>query len=194
MEKALLIQTLNALGPILPEEEKLVRSLFTGIRIPAKTFLVQEGEVCHSVYFVVKGCARIGINAINGDDISCYFADEGGWIGIYESFLTGEPAKYFVQTIEDCELLVIDRMGLETLFTDTKNGNLLGRRLAEGLLVSTVNRLTDFYLYTPEERFQHFVDQFPRLAGRLPQNHLASYIGVKPQSLSRIKKRIFSAT
>jgi len=188
----MLIGVLKHFADFDGEEEKLIRSLFNTIQIPAKTFLVQAGEINHSLYFINKGCARIGFNSRTGEEISCYFAQETEWISIYESFLTNSPTEYFIQTLEDCELLVSDRLGVETLFSQVRNGNLIGRKLTEGVFIQTVDRLTDFYMYTPEERFQRFIQAQPKLANRIPQGYLASYIGVKPQSLSRIKKRILA--
>lgn len=193
MGKDQLIAFFNSIVTLKDEDEALIRSLMTTIRVPARSYLFQEGEVNHSIYFVVKGCARIGFNHSNGEDISCYFAQENEWISVYESFLTGEPAEYFIQTIEDCELLVADRMGVEAIFTKVSMGNVIGRKMTEALFISTIQRLTDFYKYTPEERFQRFIEAYPKLANRIPQQCVASYIGVKPQSLSRIKKRVFSA-
>ncbi len=193
MGKDQLIAFFKSLVTLNAEDEALIRSLLTGIRVPARSYLIQEGEVSHSLYFVVKGCARIGINCPTGQDISCYFAQENDWIGIYESFLTGDPSEYFIQTLEDCELLVADRMGVETIFNKVSEGSMIARRMTEALFLQTIQRLTDFYKFTPEERFQKFIGQYPLLANRIPQQCLASYIGVKPQSLSRIKKRVFSA-
>jgi CRP-like cAMP-binding protein len=191
--KDLLISALRAIVPIAPAEEELVRASVTTVHYPSRSMMLQEGEISQCLYFVVKGCARCAINCPTGEDISCYFASEGEWIGVYESFLTGEPSQYFMQALEDCEFLMVDRMGMETLFNRLRNGQMLGRRLAEGLFVNTIERLTDFYRYTPEERFRKFLEEQPHLANRIPQNCLASYIGVKPQSLSRIKRRLQSA-
>ncbi len=193
MGKEQLVSFFAAIAPLSEEDQILVRSQFTQLKVPAKTLLVREGEVNHSVYFLISGCARLGINCPTGEDISCYFAQENQWIGVYESFLTGKPSEYFTQALEPCEFLVIDRMGMETIYQQTTNGNLIGRKFAEGLFMETVQRLTDFYKYTPEERFQLFIDRYPGLANRIPQQHLASFIEVKPQSLSRIKKRVFAA-
>lgn len=192
MSKEMLISVFKHFADFDAAEETLVKSLFTTIHVPAKSFLLQAGEVSHSLYFMVKGCARIGIDTPHGEDISCYFAQEMGWIAVYESFLTSTPSKYFIQTLEDCEMLVSDRLGVDTLFSKVRQGNLIGRKLTEGLFLQTVDRLTDFYVYTPEERFQRFLEAHPKLASRIPQSCVASYIGVKPQSLSRIKKRIYS--
>lgn len=190
MSKESLIDALKAIVPISEEETNWIRQNFSKVHFPARSILVSEGEVNKTLYFVVKGCARIGINCPNGEDISCYFAQEGEWISIHESFLSGQPSEYFIQTLEDCELLAIDRMGVEEMYNHLEHGNLMGRRLMEGLFISTVQRLTDFYKLNPEQRFQNFLVQHPNLANRIPQNCLASYIGVKPQSLSRIKRRM----
>lgn len=193
MSKESLIQTLRAIVPVSDDEAAWVRQNFSVMRFPARSILVNEGEVNKNLFFVVKGCARIGINCPGGEDITCYFAQEGGWISIHESFLSGQPSEYFIQTLEDCELLSIDRMGVEEMYRRLENGNLMGRRLMEGLFFAMVQRLTDFYKLSPEERFQNFLVKHPRLATRIPQSCLASYIGIKPQSLSRIKKRMMEA-
>lgn len=190
MSKEALLETLKQFGPLRPQDEDVVKSLFTSLSVPEKTFLLQEGEVSHTMYFVVKGVARILINSSEGEEITCYIAQEGDFIVVYESFVSGEPSRYFIQTLEPCDLLKADRMGFEHFYQKVPAGNLIGRKLMEYAFMDTVNHLTEFYKFTPEERFQNFLLRYPQLANRIPQSCLASFIGVKPQSLSRIKKRI----
>jgi CRP-like cAMP-binding protein len=190
MQKDSLIELFQQLAPVPDADLPAIRARFAALRVPARAYLMQAGEVAQQCYFVVKGCVRVSIQNREGEDISCYFAAEGMFVSNYESFLTGEPSLYGLQALEPCELLAIDRLGLEELYNNTAYGERIGRRMAELLFVDTMRRLTSFYTQTPEERYLAFLAATPQLLNRLPQHYIASYIGVRPQSLSRIKRRV----
>lgn len=192
MEKEGLIAAFRQLAPISEADAEFLRSRFWGLATPAKHYLVQPGEICQQVFYVVKGCVRVAIMDRNGDDITCYFAAEGQFVSNYESFLTGKPSNYALHCLEACELLAIDRQGIQELYARTEQGDRIGRRIAEHLFIDTLERLTSFYSETPEDRYQHFMRQYPHLVQRIPQHYIATYIGVRPQSLSRIKRRALS--
>lgn len=189
MDKSGVVTMFRRLAPVSPAEEQFIMERFSGLSVPAKSHLSREGEVAKEVYFVVKGCVRVYIPTEDGKDITCYFAAEGEFASNYESFVSGKPSDYAVQALEDCELLAIDRMGMQELYTHTTNGERIGRLIAEYLFVETMNRLTSFYKETPEDRYRQFMQERPHLIHRLPQHYIAEYIGVRPQSLSRIKRR-----
>lgn len=190
MQKDSLIAFFRALVPMPEADEAEVRARFTALQVPARAYLTQAGEVAQQCYFVVKGCVRVSVQNLEGEDISCYFAAEGMFVSNYESFLTGAPSAYGLQALEPCELLAIDRLGLEELYRNTTYGERIGRRMAELLFIDTMQRLTSFYMQTPEERYLAFLAATPQLLNRIPQHYIASYIGVRPQSLSRIKRRV----
>lgn len=189
MDKSGVITFFRQLAPISPAEEQFILERFSGLSVPARSYLSREGEVAKEVYFVVKGCVRVFIPTEDGRDITCYFAAEGEFVSNYESFVSGLASPYAIQALEDCELLAIDRMGLQELYSQTSNGERIGRLIAERLFVETMNRLTSFYMETPEDRYRQFMDERPQLIHRIPQHYIAEYIGVRPQSLSRIKRR-----
>ena len=190
MQKDGLIDLFRQLAPMTEADEAIVRARFAAMHVPARAFLMQAGEVAQQCYFVVKGCVRISILNREGEDISCYFATEGMFIANYESFLTGEPSLYALQAIEPCELLAVDRLGMDELYRSTTSGERIGRRLAEWFFIDLIQRLTSFYTQTPEERYLAFLAAAPQLLNRIPQHYIASHIGVRPQSLSRIKRRV----
>lgn len=189
MQKDGLVAFFRALVPISSEDETKIRTNFSGLTVPARTYLAQPGEVSQLVYFVVKGCVRVAIENQAGEDITCYFAAEGKFVCNYESFITGLPSAYSLQALEHSELLAIDRRGLEQLYQQTTHGERIGRLIAEHLFIDTLQRLTSFYSETPEQRYLKFLQDFPQLVARIPQHYIAAYIGVRPQSLSRIKRR-----
>lgn len=192
MEKEGLIAAFRQFAPISEADADFLRARFWGLTAPAKHCLVQPDEICQHVFYVVKGCVRVAIMDRSGDDITCYFAAEGQFVSNYESFLTGKPSKYALHCLEACELLAIDRQGIQELYTRTSQGERIGRMIAEHLFIDTVERLTSFYSETPEDRYQQFLREYPHLVQRIPQHYIAAYIGVRPQSLSRIKRRALS--
>jgi CRP-like cAMP-binding protein len=189
MEKDALIRTFRNLAPLGPKDEEYIRARFTHFSVQARTYLMQAGEVAQQVYFINKGCVRVAIENKDGEDVSCHFAMEHDFVANYESFITGLPSNYALQALEPCELLAIDRRGLQEIYALTQYGERIGRLLAEGLFIDTLNRLTSFYMDTPEKRYAQFGQRYSALMTRLPQHYIASYIGVRPQSLSRIKRR-----
>lgn len=189
MDKEGLIAAFRQFAVISEADSDFIKARSWRLTAPARHYLVQANEVSQHVFYVVKGCVRVAIQDRSGDDITCYFAAEGQFVSNYESFLTGKPSKYALQCLEASELLAIDRQGIHELYTQTANGERIGRMIAEHLFVDTIERLTSFYSDTPEERYQHFLREYPQLAQRIPQHYIATYIGVRPQSLSRIKRR-----
>ncbi len=193
MQKDALVDFFKRLAPLSLEDDTFIRERFTGHMAAAKQYLVQGGEVSQLVYFVVEGCVRVAIENQKGEDITCFFATEGQFVANYESFLTGRPSPYSLQCLEPCSLLAIDRRGLQELYDQTRYGERIGRLMAEHLFIDATDRLTSFYVETPEERYRHFLAHYPGLSQRIPQHFIAAYIGVRPQSLSRIKRRALTS-
>ncbi len=193
MEKDGLVAFFRQLVPLSLADEGRIRERFTGQVAPARQYLVQSGEICQSVYFILEGCVRVAIENQQGEDVTCFFASEGQFVANYESFLTGKSSPYSLQCLEPCRLLAIDRKGLQELYDLNEYGERAGRLIAENLFVDATERLTSFYMDTPEQRYQQFLIDYPGLSQRIPQHYIAAYIGVRPQSLSRIKRRALSA-
>ena len=189
MHKDALVEFFRNLVPLSAQDEEIIRARFVRLAVANKQYLLQAGEVSHQLFFVLSGCVRVVIVNNEGEDISCYFAAEGHFVADYHSFISGKAARYSLQCLEDCQLLVIDRKGLDELYSLTQYGERVGRLIAENLFLEIQDRLTSFYSETPEQRYLQFLAQYPHLVQRLPQHHIAAYIGVRPPSLSRIKRR-----
>ena len=187
--KEKLLSYLGQIHPLNEKEEQLVGHSFVRQSYTAKNFLLPQGEVCQHLFFIVEGIVRVGLVNQAGEDITTYFQTEDNFVTDYESFLHDSPAHFFIQSLEDTTVLRIDRYGIHRLYEQTNFGDKLGRVIAEELFVATNRRLLSFYLQSPEERYQTLLTSSPRLINRVSQSHIASYIGVKPQSLSRIKRR-----
>ena len=169
-------------------EETLLRQLFVPERLAKDDYLLRPGEVSRKVAFIVTGVLH-NFQSRDGREATYYFGREGEFIGDYSSFLPATPSRNAIQALEDAELLTISHANLQRLYREVREGERFGRLVAEALFVDVLGQLTSFYEDTPEQRYARFLALHPDLQQRIPQYHIASYVGVKPQSLSRIRGR-----
>ena len=175
-----------------PDEEAIIEELFVPMRLEAGDYLVEEGRQCRYVAFIEEGLVHYYLN--DGDDAkTIYFNKEGEFSSNYQSFLPGDPSNTSIQAIEPCSLRVITRDNLQLLYVSVNEGEKLSRLAIEQEYLNSMRQLKSFYTDTPAQRYQYFLDSFPDLAQRVPQYYIASYVGIKPQSLPRIRKRLSSS-
>ena len=187
----LLLQTLRQIAPIELDEEQFFRSIFKEMHIKKGDFFLKAGEINNKLGFVNKGLIRYFVYK-NDDESTIEFTSEGEFIAEYQSFLDNSEAIQYIQAIEDTTLLVTDNDGIQQLYNKTKHGNLIGRLVIEYRYNHLMKQLLSIYMHNPEQRYRNFIKVYPDLIQRVPQYYVASYVGVKPQSLSRIRKRIVS--
>lgn len=184
------LDALASYAPLSPDERALLGSFLTPHALAAGETFFRAGEVCHRIAFVRAGVMRAHVLTDGGDDVTTYFTEEGGMICDYDSFLNRTPSRLYLSAATDCELEVLSRAGVEAAYAKTRHGERLGRRVAEALATASHRRVMRFYLDDPERRYRDFVAEQPGVAARVPQYHIASYVGVRPQSLSRIRARM----
>lgn len=187
-----LFQYLARFITIDENEKRAVKSLFEERTFNKGDFLLREGEVCNNMTFIVKGLFRYYIE-IDGEERSYNFAKEGDFVCNYESLIRRTPSPKHIQSIERSDTLIISLENLQTFYSDIKGGNYFGRVHMEKIYAETIRQLVAQYTETPEIRYQNFLKNHPDLNQRLPQYYIASYVGVKPQSLSRIRRRLMSS-
>jgi CRP-like cAMP-binding protein len=176
----------------ISESEKTIITSFFKVKTYKKgDYFLAEGQVCKHVGFVTKGLLRYYINH-DGEDKTYDFAQESNFVCNYESFLPQAPSMKIIQALEDCEMLQISHTDLQLFYQSVRGAERFGRIVIEQVFVQTLQDLSSFYTDTPELRYEKFLKRHPALLQRISQYHVASYVGVKPQSLSRIRKRIFS--
>ncbi len=188
---ALLRQAVESLTPLADGEWEAVAAAFVEQQVPRKTVLLPAGAVAREVYFVAQGCVRLYYEQ-NGTDRSAFFFTEGQFAGAYDSFITQQPSPHFVETLEPCRLLRVSHDALQGLYQRVPAMNELVRKIVEHRFVELHQLFTAFILDSPETRYRHLLHQRPDLLRRVPQHHLATYLGITPISLSRIRKRIVS--
>ena len=185
----ILLNSLRQIAVLEPEEELLFRQAFKPYAVKKNDFFLQSTEINRRLGFLCKGLVRYFVFK-NDEESTLEFTKEGEFIADYGSFLSKEPSLQNIQALEDCELLVIEYEELQKLYKVSKNANLLGRVIIEHRFIIMVNQLLTVHRYTPEDRYRYFLEHYKDLVQRIPQYIIASFVGVKPQSLSRIRKRL----
>ena len=175
----------------LTEEEKLLsKSFFIPKKLRKKQYLLQEGDVCKYVAFVEKGILRSYTVDDKGNEHILQFAFEGWWMADQYSFLTGEPSIYNIDALEDCELLLLTKQAEEQLLEKLPKFERFFRLLLQNNLIATLKRLESSLSDTAEEKYNQLIQSCPTLAERIPQHMIASFLGITPETISRIRKQM----
>lgn len=183
-----LLEQLSHITELDEQEVDLIKSSFKPFFLAKGSFFLRAGEVNKHVGFLNKGLVRYFV--YKDDEESTFeFTKEGEFIADYQSFNNNTVSIQNIQAIEDCEMLIINYPNVQTIFNTTKNGNLIGRLLVEHRFDVMVNQLLAVYMQNHEERYKRFVEHYSDLNQRIPQYLIASYVGIKPPSLSRIRRR-----
>lgn len=183
-----LIDRINQIISLSEDEAQLIKQLFTEKKLKKGEHFLREGQVCQSVAMISAGLVRYYTNE-DGNEGTYYFSREGEFVCDYESFLPQTPSNKNIQALEDTSLYLISYAGLQQIYQGVKQGERLGRLGIEQVFVTVLQQLSSFYKDSPEVRYQRFLTTFAAISQRVSQYYIASYVGIKPQSLSRIRKR-----
>jgi len=171
-------------------EQQEFTSILEDIRISKKNFLIEPGDLVNSEYYVVSGCLEAYYLDETGDKHIIQFAVEDWWISDFEAFFNKVPAKLYVETIEDSVLLAINREALEILYTRIPKFERFFRIKTTSAFVSLRSRILSTLQKSGKERYLEFCESYPKIEQRVPNYHIANYLGLKPESLSRIRKEV----
>lgn len=183
-----LVNVIRQLVRLSPDEVNIVSELFSPLPLKAGEYWLEEGKVCRAVAFIDKGLIRYYFN-VDGEERTIYFGKENDFACDYTSFLPQTPARVNIQALEDTLLYVIGYEQLQKFYRTIAGGERFGRLAVEQVYLTAIQQMNSFYTDAPAERYQRFLDTYPHLVQRIPQYYIASYVGIKPQSLSRIRKR-----
>lgn len=176
--------------PITDQQLKEVEVLFKTKKVDKGKIILQLGEVCQYTYFVTNGCLRSYVIDDKGKEHILQFAIENWWISEQISFINHEPSMYFIDAVEDTEFVQTDEHGWNEFHKIVPEASEMNRKLQLNSLRSFQKRLVSHLSASGEQRYLSFIKTYPPLALRLPQKMIASYLGVTPESLSRIRKEL----
>ena len=185
-----LIEYFNNFIPLSEEEKQAVESNFKPRKLKRRQFILQEGEVSKHNTFVVEGCLKMYLIDEKGKEHNLQFAIENWWIGDIGSFHSEEPSRLYIEAMENSEVLQISKEDQLDLFVKHPKFNRIFRVFTENALVSSQRRILQNISSTAEERYLDFAQRYPYLFKRISNVQIASYLGVTPEFLSTIRKKI----
>ena len=174
------------------EEEEVIKQYLTPKKLRKKQYLLQEGDICKHIAFVEKGALKAYVVDDAGAESIIQFALEGWVISDLYSFLTGEPATYNIDALENAELVLISKSAHEELLKKIPKYETYIRLQITGAYIALQKRLTSIISLPLEERYKNFLAVYPNIAQRVPQHMIASYMGLTPETLSRVRSRMAS--
>jgi CRP-like cAMP-binding protein len=180
---------LNAFAEQSNADWEYFRSRFKAASYPKKGVVLKVGQVEKNLSFLEKGVLRLYIPNME-NDMTFGFVFSGNFVSAYDSFLTQTPSRYQIEALTDAELWQISYKDLQEVYANTEIGNEIGRKSAENLFLTKAARELDLLTKTAEERYRNLFSERPELIRHIPLKYIASYIGVTPQALSRIRRRI----
>lgn len=172
------------------EEFAYFTSLLKQKRLRKKQFLLEEGEPCTHECFVNSGCLRMYKLNEKGQEHLIQFAVADWWIGDQYSFLTGDPSGFFIDALEASDVLLIEKQKLEQLYEQVPRFERFFRIAFQNSYVALQRRILAGLSQTAEEKYLDFIKRYPDLEQKIPQYQVASYLGITPESLSRIRKQL----
>ena len=158
-------------------------------RFEKKSYFLNEGKICRHVGFINKGCFRTYYLS-DGKEINTQFVFENEFVTDYDSFLQSKPSRYFIQALEDSEIVTFNLIALQNAYNQSQNWERFGRMVAEKSYKLTTQRVESFLFLDGEQRYLDLVKNQPQILDRIPLYHIASYIGLERESLSRLRRKI----
>ena len=186
----LFFQKFNEKVPLTAEEEAFIKQFLTPKKLRKKQYFLQEGEVCKYTAFVEKGALRAYVLDEKGDEHITAFALEGWSISDIASFLKGEPASLNIDALEDCELVLTTKAAHEELMLKMPKYETYMRIMVTNAYIALQKRITNMISLPLEERYKAFTQFHQNIFQRVPQHMIASFMGLSPETLSRVRSRL----
>ncbi len=158
-----------------------------------KTFKRQEivsrpNAIPNEIFFINKGLIRVLITDNDGVEHTIHFALENQFIADYSNFIVKQPSHYTLQAVEETQVVILPRAAIDWGYQNLQEGQKMGRLIAEFYFIYQDDRIKNMYYRTPKQRYDSITDVFPNIHNRVPQHMIASYLGITPVHLSRLKK------
>jgi len=183
----------EAKGPLTDADFNLMRAVMTQKSLAAEEFLSRAGEVATHAAFITKGCLRSYTVDQKGKEHIVSFAPETYWLADAASLMAGQPSQYFFQAIEDTDVLLLDGVGHQRLVNEAPAYADAFRTGLQKHAAAKDRRIVSAMSAAAKDRYLEFLETYPSIVTRVPQWMLASYLGISPETLSRIRKNLSRA-
>jgi len=179
-------------GKLLSEDDKhLLMAHFKPKKLRKRQYFLQEGDVCKYIGFIVKGSARTFTVDEKGHEHILKLSLENWWLADFESFYLLTPSRFNIEALEDMEVLQSTNAQIEEYLKHIPAFSAMANIISQNNTIATQKRMQSAMSYTAEERYEDLISNYPQFLQRFPQNMIASYLGLSPETLSRLKKNSF---
>lgn len=182
--------TISQMIKLSDDEAEVFMSKCYRRKFKKKEILSEDDKIIEEVYFIEKGIIRVKIIDLGGTEHTIHFAIENQFIADYRAFLTKQKSSYLLEAMESTEVIVLPKDAVEWGYENLAEGERLGRLIAEYYFTYLDRRIEHLYTLSPIERYELMNQIFPDIHNRVPQHMIASYLGITPIHLSRIKKQL----
>ncbi|MEO7978623.1 Crp/Fnr family transcriptional regulator [Flavobacterium sp.] len=184
---SVLINHIQKFVSLEPSEVTLLESSLNLSQIKKKEHVLQEGQVCNAMYFIIKGCFRQYIINNKGTEQTLQFGIESWWITDYLSFHNTTQSHFYIQAVENSDIIAIDKIVLESLLIQIPKLERYFRIVSQKTFGAAQMRIKFLFTMSAEERYNHFKNQNPEFVQRVPQYMLASYLDFSAEFMSKIR-------
>lgn len=184
-----LINAIKHFVSLTDEDIAVIEQLFVKKELKENERLLTEGEVCKEFVFVEKGLLRHCVNN-DGKEVTFFFSAENEFVCDFESFIHRTPSKKTFYALEDTVVYTISYNNMQLFYKKVSTGERFGRLYLEMTFAKAINHIVTTFTATAEQRYLNFLSDFRHIQQRIPQYYIALFIGVTPQSLSRIRREM----
>jgi CRP-like cAMP-binding protein len=186
----ILYANVNKRVPLTKKEWAGWEQFFVPKKLRKREFLIQDGELCRLLAFVNSGCLRSYTVDARGEEHINQFAIRDWWISDLQNYVAGGKAVHSIDALQDSDILILEKSSRDKLLDTAPKADRYFRLLQESGFTATSRRIDSLLKDTAEERYLSFLKTYPSLVEQIPQHQIASYLGITPQSLSRIRKEL----
>ncbi|KIA94316.1 hypothetical protein OC25_10380 [Pedobacter kyungheensis] len=183
-----LFTVFSNIHPLSDELKSAIVKNSNVIQVKRKTTLLSAGESSNTIYFIVNGAARVYYLDKDGKQTNTWFLFENELLISVYSFFTGQPSFEYIETLEDATLIAVKREKLDELYLKYMDFNFIGRKLTEYYYIRNEMQANDLRILSAKERYEQLLKRNPQLFQRVSLGHIASYLGISQETLSRIRK------